>query len=224
MFGYTNDNNTPPQSKKSGSKVWFYQYSVEILNITSLAIFSYFFLQVSTKDGSKISDNLEDDMFFRVSSSIFIGYVYLMYILYFVRFREAKPYSMGAGIFLVIVSYAGWILLVSIYTTPYHLVGVGIFISGIVSYWIVVLVFHRIEFFNQHEQYMLLFATVCMGITYIILYYVYDPISWTFEYLAMILWHICNIVFFYYHDPNPENLITVQSPHEKYSHVPVEYQ
>jgi hypothetical protein len=198
----------------------FYQYSVEVANIVSLALFTFFFLQVSAYDQTKISNNLEDYMYFRVTSSILIGYVYLMYILYFTQFRKAKPYSMGAGILLVLESYGGWVLLISIYTDPWHMVGFSMFVAGIVAYWIIVIVLHRLEFFSMREQYMLLFATFAMGVTYIVTYFTCDPISWTFEYIAMLLWHACNILFFIYHDPNP-NLVIDTPSHEKYIQIPI---
>lgn len=176
------------------------------VSVASMIIYIYYFMNVSLRDHSYISDNLHRDFSFRVGTTFILVVQSILFTMYFLRFRNVQYGVCITGIVFVVVSLAGWLLLISIYTLPWHMVGFGVFVAALLIYWGIILLCDKLQFQVETTLYFYLFAAFLFVLVYSTFYVFYNDISWFYEHLGMILATICNTYFFIHHDPDPQQV------------------
>jgi len=166
-----------------------------------------------------VSDFLHYDALYRILSTCNIGIQNLLFVLYFLKFREAKPSTCYTGVFFVLLSFSGWCLLVSHYEKPLHLIGFSMYTNGLGVYWIIIFVLDKIEFITERQNYIFYISASIFITLYSILYLLNNSQAFVYEHIGMILFSCANLYFFATHDPNPLVLITVESQYSPVEQV-----
>lgn len=188
-----------------------YQLIGTFTSVFLLILVLYYFLSISIVDHSFISDNLHSDYTFRFLSSFAVAVQTILFICYFLRFRLVNLHSCICGVVAVLVSFAGWITLNSDYTMPVHMIGFGIFVAGLLVYWMIIFILDQFQYLTDRQNLVYFIAAFVFCITYCILYVAYNKMAWFYEHMGMIFIGCTNIYFFIYHDPNPFNVFQLET-------------
>lgn len=175
-----------------------------VVSIVALALYAVYFFSVSINDHSFISDNLNHDLVFRWSTSFCVAVQNVLFIAYFWRFHNVHLPLCITGVVAVLLSEAGWIWLCCVFVPPGHFLGFGLYVSGLLVFWVCIFLFEKIQFFMLSQLYVPFFAAFLFCVTYSLFYILYNDIAWTYEHIAMMLAQMANILFFRYHNPDPE--------------------
>jgi hypothetical protein len=178
-----------------------------IISVVNLIFILYFFVDISMYDHSYISTNLERYIWFRVLSTLIITVQGVLVMGFFARFRVVRHVLAEIGIVLVIVSLAGWYTLASVYTHPTHMIGFGIYVTGLFVYWFVIFMFDKIEHFFTARVNAYFLCAFCFGLIYVVLYVTYNDQSWFYEHMGMVFACLANISFFIFHNVDPRETV-----------------
>lgn len=188
-----------------------YQLIGVIISIFLLVLELYYFLSISIVDHSYISDNLHKDFSFRFLSSFAVAIQTVLFICYFLRFRRINIHNCICGIVAVLVSFSGWVTLNCDYTMPVHMIGFGIFVAAALVYWMIIFVLDKFQYITDQQNLVYFIAAFVFCITYCILYVAYNQMAWFYEHMGMIFFGCTNVYFFIYHDPNPSNVLELET-------------
>lgn len=186
-----------------------YQVIGTVVSLFQAVIIIYYFMNISIYDHSYISDNLNRDMFFRVSIALTIAIQYVLLVLYLWRFIKAEVGLAVTGIVFIVISESGWCLLSSVFTQPSHLIGFAIFVTGLCIAWMCILILNFIQFDHDIRIHILFTLAIVFGLVYSMFYAMYNEISWFYEHIGMIFFTLTNVYFFLHHDPNPKATVWV---------------
>ena len=184
-----------------------YQTIGTSISVVGFVLYVYYFVNVSTHDNSYISDNLHRDYTFRFSVSFVLAVQNLLIILYFFKYRRVSLALCVTGILFVGISQGGWCLLTIIYDMPWHMVGFSIFVSGVLVYWMIILIIDKEQLVVDNKEYLIVLTSFTFCFLYSIFYVLYNNISWLYEHIGMIFFNVALIYFFLHHDPDPLNTV-----------------
>jgi hypothetical protein len=188
-----------------------YQALGTCVSVVGFVLYVYYFVNISTHDNSYISDNLHRDFTFRFAVSFILAVQNILFIMYFLRFRLVSLALATTGIIFVLISQGGWCLLTIIYTMPWHMVGFSIFVSGVLVYWMVILILDKEQYIVDNKEYIIVLTSFGFCFLYSIFYVLYNDISWLYEHIGMIFFNMALIYFFLHHDPNPREIMVLVS-------------
>jgi hypothetical protein len=181
-----------------------YQYVGIGAAIVCLCEFLFYFMYYSVHDQTYVSDNLERFLEFTSIVSAALAVQYVLLGCFFTKFRVKHPVVMYLGIFFVVFSYIGWIVLVADYEYPTHYVGFALFVSAGTVYWVLIIFYESLKYFENTELLLLILVAGGFCISYVAAYFAQSLYSWVLEHIAVLVLSIAFICFFYYHDPNPK--------------------
>lgn len=194
----------PTSQQRENKSSRSYQYIGVIASLVLFIEYMAYAIFVSSKDQSYVSDNLERDITFRLITTLGLTIQYLLLICFFSKFRKANMCVSVVGIFLVVFSYVGWLVLVVDYSDPNHYIGFGIFVSAGICYWILILTYQNFNYFNEMENCVLLVLSAVFCIVYVAMYFMQHQYSWVFEHVAVIILNVAFALFFWIHNPDPQ--------------------
>lgn len=193
----------------------FYKVLGVFISVLSLSLYLYYFVHVSVEDHTYISDNLHNILFFRISASILLVAQHILLAFYFYEFKSSQKYFCFTGILFILVTLGGWFLLTAIYTSPWHMIGFSIFVSGLFVYWIIIFILDQMQLIADHEEYVIFLSSFIFCILYCIFYVSYNSISWFYEHIGMIFLNCAFIYFFMQHNADPTHKIMIQKQYNR---------
>jgi hypothetical protein len=167
-----------------------------------VVIVFYFAGQISLGEGKYVSNLISTDGFYMNIQTFFVLLQFTC-CFGFVRLHSRRPAAGLESLFLA-VAWTGWLVLILCYgsdsdTSTLHLLGVGVFFSGIVVYFACLIYeLHSINHnvFTSCVLFLLYIASIVLGTLFVVGFFSGWKAAWIFEHCSFMAFSLAHIFLF----------------------------